>query len=76
MKRIQKINIHQAKTHLSRFLQETMKGQEFIIANGKIPVARLIPFRENQPIRNLGRDQGKIRIDPSFNDPIDPETFE
>lgn len=76
MKKIQKINVHEAKTHLSKFLQETLEGKEFIIAKGNVPVARLIPFTEDKPFRNLGRDYRKLKMSANFNDPIDPETFE
>jgi prevent-host-death family protein len=38
------ISTHEAKTHLSRYLAEVEKGQEFIITRGKLPVARLVPL--------------------------------
>jgi len=37
------ITTHEAKTHLSRYLAAVEKGQEFLIARGKKPVARLVP---------------------------------
>ena len=38
------ISTHEAKTHLSRYLAQVESGQEFIIAKGKRPVARLVPL--------------------------------
>lgn len=43
------ITTHEAKTHLSRYLAEVEKGQEFIIARGKSAVAMLTPVRKEQP---------------------------
>jgi antitoxin (DNA-binding transcriptional repressor) of toxin-antitoxin stability system len=43
------ITTHEAKTHLSRYLAEVEKGQEFIIARGKSPVALLTPIPKATP---------------------------
>jgi antitoxin (DNA-binding transcriptional repressor) of toxin-antitoxin stability system len=43
------ITTHEAKTHLSRYLAEVEKGQEFIIARGKTAVAMLVPVRKAEP---------------------------
>jgi antitoxin (DNA-binding transcriptional repressor) of toxin-antitoxin stability system len=43
------ITTHEAKTHLSRYLAEVEKGQEFIIARGKTAVALLTPLRKDPP---------------------------
>jgi prevent-host-death family protein len=52
--------VHQAKTHLSRLLQEVEEGKEVIIARGDKPVARLIPEKPNKrPKRVPGRLQGQ-----------------
>jgi prevent-host-death family protein len=40
------ITVHEAKTHLSRYLVEVEKGLEIVIARGKKPVARLLPLTE------------------------------
>ena len=40
------VNIHEAKTHLSRYLAEVEKGKEFIIARGKSAVAMLVPVQK------------------------------
>ena len=40
------VNLHDAKTHLSRYLVEVENGLEILIARGKKPVARLVPLKE------------------------------
>ncbi|MFM8364910.1 MAG: type II toxin-antitoxin system Phd/YefM family antitoxin, partial [Verrucomicrobiota bacterium] len=40
------ITVHEAKTHLSRYLAEVENGLEILIARGKKPVARLVPLKE------------------------------
>jgi len=65
------VNIHEAKTHLSRLLQKVAAGEEVTIARAGVPVARLIPI-EPKPmkIRPLGMDRGRIWIADDFDDPL------
>jgi prevent-host-death family protein len=60
------INMHEAKTHLSRFVQELRDGQEseVIIAVSGKPCARLVPYMPRR--RALGMDRGFISVGPSF----------
>jgi prevent-host-death family protein len=54
------VNIHQAKTHLSRLLQRAAAGEEITIARAGVPVARLVAVQpEPQKVRPLGFDRGK-----------------
>ena len=64
-------NIHEAKTHFSKLLEQVSKGEEVIIANAGKPVARLLPFttHDTSP-RKPGIDKGKIIIMPDFDDPL------
>ena len=66
------INIHQAKTHLSRLLQRVAAGEEVTIARAGIPVAKLIAAGPQGKSRPMGMDQGKIWIAEDFDAP-DPE---
>lgn len=66
------MNIHQAKTHLSRLLQRVAGGEEVTIAHAGVPVARLVPIERSQGKRKLGIDQGKIWIADDF-DASSPE---
>ena len=43
---MESINIYQAQTQLSNLLQRVALGEEIIIANGGVPVAKLVPFQE------------------------------
>jgi prevent-host-death family protein len=64
------INIHKAKTHLSRIVDDVAAGGEVVIAKAGRPVARLVPL-ENQPRRKvLGLLKGKLRVPADFNAPL------
>lgn len=62
------VNIHAAKTHLSRLLEQVEAGQEVVIARAGRPIARLIPFVEVPRRRWFGAMKGEIRILPGFDD--------
>lgn len=65
------INIHQAKTNLSRLLSRVELGEEIIISNRGIPVAKLVPFRTSLDRRSsLGQDRGKFVVPDDFNAPL------
>lgn len=65
------VNIHQAKTHLSRLVKEAAKGKEIVIAISGKPAARLVAL-EAAPVkmRKPGRLKGKIRIGSDFDAPL------
>jgi len=65
------VNIHEAKTHLSRIVDEVAAGAEVIIAKAGKPMARLSPIAA--PLRNkrLGLLKGKIKVPDDFNAPLD-----
>ena len=64
------VNIHEAKTHLSRLLKRVAAGNEVIIAKAGKPVARLIPFAQPGK-RPLGLDAGRdFYIAPDFDDEL------
>jgi prevent-host-death family protein len=65
-----KVNIHQAKTHLSRILRRVAQGEEVTIARAGVPVARLIPAQAEQGTRPLGMDRDSIRIAADFDAPL------
>jgi prevent-host-death family protein len=53
------VNIHQAKTNLSRLLSRVELGEEIVISNRGIPIAKLVPFRTSLDRRSsLGQDRG------------------
>lgn len=61
-----KINIHQAKTHLSRLVEDVASGNEILIAKGGRPMARLVPLRRDETPRRAGLLKGKLRIADEF----------
>lgn len=68
MKRV--VNIHEAKTHLSRLLSGVERGDEVIIARAGRPVARLLPFDATPVRRTLGGDKGAFSIPEDFDAPL------
>lgn len=66
------VNVHEAKTHLSRLLEEAAAGEEIIIAKAGKPKVRLVPV-EDPPKRQLGFMSGISLPDSFFFDPLPPE---
>lgn len=59
------VNIHEAKAHLSRLVDQADKGQEFVIAKAGKPVVRVVPINSVSPLRSLGflAGQGIVACD-------------
>ncbi len=68
---MEQINVHQAKTHLSRLLERVSEGEEIVIAKSGRPMAKLVPI-PSEP-RRPGRLKGKIRIAEDFDAPLPEE---
>ena len=67
-------NIHEAKTHFSKLIDQSIKGEEVIIAKSGEPVARLVPYKNKNTPRKLGGDwEGKVWISDDFDEL--PEEF-
>lgn len=64
------INIHEAKTHLSRLVEKASAGEEIIIAKAGRPIARLVPLASVVKPKKLGLLRGKIGIAPDFDAPL------
>jgi len=62
------VNIHEAKTHLSRLLQRVQAGEEITIAKAGKPIARLTAIQNRPKQRVPGND--RIVIHPNFDDPL------
>lgn len=62
------VNVHQAKTELSRLLEAAERGEDVIIARAGVPVARLVPVRADE--RVPGRLAGLIRLRDDFDAPL------
>lgn len=67
------INIHEAKTHLSRLVEQAAAGDEIVIAKAGRPVARLVALEAAPKPKKLGLLRGKIEIAPDFDAPLPPD---
>jgi prevent-host-death family protein len=67
------VNIHHAKTHLSRLLERVAMGEEVIIAKAGKPVAKLVPIKAASRKFKLGSARGKFVVPDHFNDPLPKE---
>ena len=65
---MQTINIHQAKTQLSKLIEKTQKGEDVIIAKAGKPVAKLIAYKEPLKPRKLGLWKGKVWVADDFDE--------
>lgn len=66
------VTIHQAKTRLSKLIQEAIHGEEVIISKGKTPMVRITPIQSAVPERKLGGASGLVEfMSEDFNDEID-----
>lgn len=64
------VNIHEAKTHLSRLLARVAAGEEVIISKAGQPIARLVPIGAPKKRRTPGQDEGLIWIADDFDAPL------
>jgi prevent-host-death family protein len=63
------VNVHAAKTHLSRLLERVEAGEEITLARAGRPVARLVPYRARLEPRKLGAWNGKLWLAPDWDSP-------
>lgn len=78
---MREIDVHEAKTQLSRLLREVEVGTEFVILRGGQPVARLVPVRASArpragPARVLGADRGALVVSDDFDAPLPEQTLD
>jgi prevent-host-death family protein len=64
------VNVHAAKSQLSRLLDAAAAGEEVIIAKAGKPVARLVPIEPKKERRKLGTLAGKLHVPDDFDDPL------
>jgi len=65
------VNIHEAKTHLSRVIQEAVNGEDIVIARGNEPLVRLVLVESARSQRTLGWAKGQVTIAADFDAPLD-----
>lgn len=65
------VTIHEAKTHLSRLIEEALQGEEVIIAKGRNPLVRIMPLSAQKPKRKAGGARGVlVRMAKDFDAPL------
>ncbi len=67
------VNIHAAKTQLSRLVDEAAAGGEVVIARAGRPVARLVALEPVMAHRTLGRLSGRLSVPDDFDAPLPEE---
>jgi len=72
-----KINIHEAKTHLSRYLARLAKGESIVLCNRNVPIAeiRALPARPAKR-RPIGLAKGKFKVPRRFFEPLPPSLLD
>lgn len=70
------VNIHEAKTHLSKLLERVAVGEEVIIAKAGKPVAKLVPIESERRRFTLGSAKGEFVVPDDFNDPLPKEILD
>ena len=70
---VAEVNVHEAKTNLSRLLARVEAGEEIVIARAGKPIARLIPIETPRPPRRFGLMKDRIAVGADFDDPLPPE---
>jgi prevent-host-death family protein len=62
------VNIHEAKTHLSRLVDEAERGEPIVIAKAGVPKVKLVRFDapKGKPMRRIGFLKGKINVPDNF----------
>ena len=64
------VNLHAAKTHLSRLVDEAAAGHEIVIAKSGKPMVRLVPVTASARRTGFGTLKGKVRIREDFDAPL------
>lgn len=64
------VNVHEAKTHLSKLLKQVEEGEEIVIANAGKPVAKLTRVSSAGQKRIFGSEAGRFQVPDDFNDPL------
>jgi len=70
---MRQINIHEAKTHLSRLVEDVAGGEDIVIAKAGKPIARLTALSPPSGPRQFGQLKGKIHIADDFDAPLPEE---
>ena len=67
------VKVHQAKTTLSKLIEQALAGEEIVIARGNTPVVHLVPVDAQPPRRVFGALKGKLQVTRAFFEPLPPD---
>jgi prevent-host-death family protein len=70
------VNVHEAKTHLSKLLTRVAAGEEIVISKAGKPVARLVPLKQKVKQRTPGLDSGLLSVPDDFDSPLPSEIMD
>jgi len=70
------VNVHEAKTHLSKLLTRVAAGEEIVISKAGKPVARLVPWKQSVKQRTPGLDRGLMTVPDDFDSPLPKEILD
>ena len=72
-----RLNIHEAKTHLSRYLKEIEAGESILLCRHNVPIAEIRPLpKQRKTPRRLGTAKGKVTVPPEFFEPLPEEVLQ
>ena len=64
------VNVHAAKTNLSKLIEQACRGEEVVIARGSDPVVKLVPFHRPEAKRRFGSLKGRLVVPDEFLEPL------
>ncbi len=70
------VNIHQAKTHLSKLIARVRKGEEIVLAKAGKPVAKIVPLDAGPKRRVPGSARGQFTMSDDFDAPLPDEILD
>jgi antitoxin (DNA-binding transcriptional repressor) of toxin-antitoxin stability system len=72
-----RLNIHEAKTHLSKYLEELVRGETIILCKRNIPIAEIKSIRQHREHkRPIGLAKGEFEVTPEFFEPLPDEMLD
>ena len=69
------VNLHAAKTQLSRLVDEAVEGEDVVIAKAGKPMVRLVPVVRESRRTGFGADRGTLRVSADFDAPLPPSVL-
>jgi antitoxin (DNA-binding transcriptional repressor) of toxin-antitoxin stability system len=67
---VETVTIHVAKTTLSQLVARVEAGEEIVLARGKHPIAKIVPYHPVGPKRQFGASRGVVSVGPEFFEPL------